>query len=98
MSDALFDSYMLQNFPGRTLEELDSIDALRFFRAMGARSIESVENLREQQQAGIKKGKDIPASTYRKILEHDKLYREFEESLINGEQYNPISDSGEERG
>ncbi len=96
MSDALFDSYMLQNFPGRTLEELDNIDALRFFRAMGARNIETVENLREQQQAGIKKGKDIPSSTYRKILEHDRLYQEFEEALINGKQYNPASDSGEE--
>ena len=96
MSDALFDSYMLQNFPGRTLEEIDGIDALRFFRAMGARNIETVENLREQQQAGIKKGKDIPASTYKKILEHDRLYKEFEEALINGKQYNPISNSGEE--
>lgn len=96
MSDALFDSYMLQNFPGRTLEELDNIDALRFFRAMGARSIETVENLREQQMAGIKKGKDIPAPTYKKFLEHDRLYKEFEEALINGKQYNPVSDSGEE--
>ena len=97
MSDALFDSYMLQNFPGRTLEEIDNIDALRFFRAMGARNIESVESLRKQQQSGVKNAKDIPASTFRKFLEHDRLFSDFEEALLNGKQYNPASDSGEER-
>ena len=96
MSDALFDSYMLNNFPGRTLDELDEMDALRFFRAMAARSIQTVEDLRIDQQSGIKKGKDIPKHIYKRFLEHDRIYREFEESLLNGEQYNPTGDSGEE--
>jgi len=96
MSDALFDSYMLNNFPGRTLDELDEMDALRFFRAMAARSIQTVEDLRVDQQSGIKKGKDIPKHIYKRFLEHDRIYREFEESLLNGEQYNPTGDSGEE--
>lgn len=96
MSDALFDSYMLNNFPGRTLDELDDMDALRFFRAMAARSIQTVEDTRVEQKAGIKKGKDIPKHMYKKFLEHDRIYREFEESLLNGEQYNPTGDSGEE--
>ena len=96
MSDALFDSYMLNNFPGRTLDELDEMDALRFFRAMAARSIQTVEDFRDEQQAGIKKGKDIPKHIYKKFLEHDRIFREFEESLLNGEQYNPISNSSEE--
>lgn len=96
MSDALFDSYMLSNFPSRTLDELDDMDALRFFRAMAARSIQTVEDTRIEQKAGIKKGKDIPKYIYKKFLEHDRIYREFEESLLNGEQYNPTGDSGEE--
>lgn len=96
MSDALFDSYMLSNFPSRTLDELDDMDALRFFRAMAARSIQTVEDTRVEQKAGIKKGKDIPKHIYKKFLEHDRIYREFEESLLNGEQYNPTGDSGEE--
>jgi len=94
MNDALFDSYMLENFPGRTLDELDSMDSLRFFRAMGARNISMVENLREQQMTGSKKGNEIPASTYKKILEHDKTFRDFEDSLLNGKQYNSTSNSG----
>lgn len=96
MSDALFDSYMLNNFPGRTLDELDEMDALRFFRAMAARSIQTVEDLRVDQQTGVKKGKDIPNHVYKRFLEHDRIFKQFEESLLNGEQYNPISDSGEE--
>lgn len=96
MSDALFDSYMLSNFPGRTLDELDDMDALRFFRAMAARSLQTVEDFRDEQQAGIKKGKDIPTHIYKKFLEHDKIFREFEESLLNGEQYNPTGDSSKE--
>ena len=93
MSDALFDSYMLSNFPGRTLDELDDMDALRFFRAMAARNIQMVEDTRVEQKAGTKKGKDIPKYIYKKFLEHDKIFREFEESLLNGEQYNPTGDS-----
>lgn len=93
MSDALFDSYMLSNFPGRTLDELDEMDALRFFRAMAARSIQTVEDNRSAQLSGIKKGKDIPTHIYKKILEHDKTFRQFEEALLNGEQYNPTGDS-----
>jgi hypothetical protein len=93
MSDALFDSYMLSNFPSRTLDELDDMDALRFFRAMAARNIQMVEDTRVEQKAGTKKGKDIPKHIYKKFLEHDKIFREFEESLLNGEQYNPTGDS-----
>ena len=93
MSDALFDSYMLSNFPSRTLDELDDMDALRFFRAMAARNIQMVEDTRVEQKAGTKNGKDIPKHIYKKFLEHDKIFREFEESLLNGEQYNPTGDS-----
>lgn len=75
---------MLSNFPGKTLEELDDMDVLRFFRAMDARSIETVEQQRDLQQSGAKKGKDIPISIYKRFLEHDKMFREFEEKLLNG--------------
>ena len=96
MNDALFDSYMLENFPGRTLDELDSMDSLRFFRAMGARNISMVENVREQQMLGTKKGNEIPSATYKKILEHDKIFRDFEEFLLNGKLYDTTNSSGQE--
>ncbi len=94
MSDALFDNYMLQNFPGKTLEEIDEMDSLRWFRAMAARNIAQVEETRKLQMAGIKKGKEIPDYIYRSILEHDKICRDFEEALINGKQYNSTDYSG----
>lgn len=83
MNDALFDSYMLSNFPGRTLDEIDGMDILRWMRAMDARSIETVESNRSMQKKGKKKAKEIPAKVLRQFVEHDKLFREFDE-ILNG--------------
>jgi hypothetical protein len=84
MNDALFDSYMLSNFPGRTLDELDSMDILRWMRAMDARNIENVEQNRKMQKSGSKKAKDIPKKILKQFVEHDKMFKEFDKKL-NGE-------------
>lgn len=76
---------MLSNFPGRTLEELENMDILRWMRAMDARNIETVEHLRRMQMSGAKKAKDIPERELRKFIEHDRLFREFDEKL-NGKK------------
>lgn len=76
---------MLSNFPGRTLEELDGINILRWFRAMDARNIETVEQTRKAQQGGKIKNKDLPKGAYQKFLEHDKMFKEFDEWL-NGKR------------
>lgn len=47
MVDSLLDSWMLQHFPGRFLDEIDEqMDVFRFLRALDARSVESIEKLR----------------------------------------------------
>ena len=46
-----FDSYLLTQFPGRTLDELDDMDLLRFLRAM-ARNVSSLEESRYMVETG----------------------------------------------
>jgi hypothetical protein len=61
-------------FPGRTLEELDEMDYARLQRAMEARNIERVEELRGLTLA--KKRKATP-DEYRQFVAHDTLFRKF---------------------
>lgn len=83
MGDALFDNYLLQHFPGKTLEELDNMDVLRWMRAMDARNIDSVEEIRKEQIKGKKKASDIPDKVLKQFLQHDELFGEFE-NYLNG--------------
>jgi hypothetical protein len=83
MGDALFDNYLLQHFPGKTLEELDNMNVLRWMRAMDARNIESVEEIRKDQIKGKKKASDIPDKVLKQFLKHDELFEEFE-NYLNG--------------
>jgi hypothetical protein len=61
-------------FPGRTLEELDRIDYARLQRAMEARNIERMEDLRRLTLA--QKHKATPAE-YQQFCQHDSLYKKF---------------------
>lgn len=81
MGDALFDSYLLQHFPGRTLEEIEKMDVLRWMRALDARNLESVEEIRKDQIKGKKKAGDIPTKILKQFIEHDELFEEFEKYL-----------------
>ena len=77
LHDSLFDSWMLSNFPGRTLEELDNIDILRYLRAMDARAIETTERLNGEISAGKTNAVDVPKERYKKILEHNQMFEEY---------------------
>ena len=81
MGDALFDNYLLRHFPGRTLEELEHMDILRWMRAMDARNLESVEEIRQEQIKGKKKASEIPSKVLKQFMEHDELFKEFENYL-----------------
>lgn len=76
---SLFDSWMLQHFPGRTLEEIDEIDILRFMRAMEARALESSERLAASISTKKMKATDIEKSDLERVLENNVLWEEYVE-------------------
>lgn len=79
---SLFDSWLLSNFPGRTLEELDNMNVLRYMRAMDARGLESVERLRADILESKKKSTDVPKEEYEAIEVNDKLWEEYQQAQI----------------
>jgi hypothetical protein len=83
---SLFDSWMLANFPGRTLEELDSIDILRFMRAMDARALEATERLEADILSTKIKSTDVPGEEYDKILANDVLWQDYKLESIAAQQ------------
>lgn len=76
---SLFDSWMLQHFPGRTLEEIDQIDILRFMRAMEARALESTERLAANINSKKVKATDIDKADLERILNNDSLWEDYVE-------------------
>ena len=74
---SLFDSWMLSNFPGRTLEELDGMDVLRFMRAMEARAIESTERLNADILKQKIKPTDVQKENWDRILENNKVWDDY---------------------
>lgn len=71
----MLDSWLLQHFPGRFLDEVStSMDIFRFLRAIEARGIESIEKLRKEYLAG---GDNKPKPTpeqWKQIDKHDELF------------------------
>lgn len=78
LHNSLFDSWLLSNFPGRTLEELDSMNILRYMRAMDARGIESSERIYTNIMKNKIKSTDVPKEDYERVLENDKLWEEYQ--------------------
>lgn len=73
MPDAYWDAWLLRQFPGRTLEELDNIDWTRLARALHVREIERVEELYPL----FFKGKWKPTvAEWGMILRHNRLEKE----------------------
>lgn len=70
---AYWDAYLLQRFPGKTLEELDQIDWGRLMRAQHVRHIDQVEEMRELYFQ--KKYKPTP-DEWAAVVRHDRLVRE----------------------
>jgi len=67
------DAMLLKRFPGRTLEELDGIDWGRHQRAFEAQYRMDVEELRSKALEGNASAKDLPASVWDAVREHDAL-------------------------
>ena len=67
-----WDAYLLQRFPGKTLEELDGIDWGRLMRAQQVRHIDQVEEMRELYLKG--KYKPTP-DEWAAVLRHDAILR-----------------------
>ena len=75
MPPAVLDAWLLEKFPGKTLEELDSIDFARYWRAMAVQRVQMIERLRDLQQ----QDKYTPtASEWTQILRHDRCMDENE--------------------
>lgn len=60
-------------FPGRTLEELDQIDANRLLRVLEAKRMEAVEARRKLFMAGKLKAIDLDADEWKLITEMDEI-------------------------
>ena len=73
MPPAVLDAWLLERFPGKTLDELDGMDFARYWRAVTVQRIQGIERLRELQQQD--KYQPTPAE-WRQILRHDKLMEE----------------------
>ncbi|MFZ1755038.1 MAG: hypothetical protein WBO46_14945 [Caldilineaceae bacterium] len=67
------DHWLLRNFAGRTLEELDAMDWPRYLRALDAASVERVEERRQRQIAGELGEDKLSASEWETIRAHDEL-------------------------
>jgi hypothetical protein len=67
-------------FQGRTLDEIDEMDLLRYLRAMEARKIDTLEETAHQVQTGKKKGSDVSKEEWEEIREHQKIWETFLDS------------------
>ena len=70
----IIDWWMLQKFPGRTLEELDQIDWFRFLQAMDVGQIVEIERKRQLMIDGKLKTDLLTARDWAIIERHDELY------------------------
>ena len=79
LHDALFDSWLLEQFPGRTLEELDTINIFRYLKAMEARGLETLEKTRKEvmKKDSKLKASDLPKGEWERIKEYDDLEKEY---------------------
>lgn len=77
VDNSLFDSFLLQQFPGRTLEELDGMDVLRYFRAIDARRIDTLEEMAFKTQTGKLKGSDVSKEDWEEIRENQKIWEAY---------------------
>ena len=72
--DELLDAWLLKRFPGRFLEELDTLmDWNRFLRSLEAERAEQIEVRRSLYLAGKLKADDISADEWEVIEAHDAM-------------------------
>lgn len=73
LDESAIDAYLLTQFPGRTLEELDGMDWVRYNRALHARSILESEEYVKSYKAGKIKAKDISPQRWERIRKNDEI-------------------------
>jgi hypothetical protein len=69
----LIDAWLLDLFPGRTLEELDQMDLNRLYRAKIAARMQATEARRRRFLEGKLKPKEISPDEWAIIVEMDRL-------------------------
>ncbi len=69
-SPAVLDAWLLAQFPGKTLEELDGIDLPRWLRALQAKEVQRIEELRRLYLQDKYKP---TVEEWRLIRRHDRL-------------------------
>ena len=67
------DYWLMQRFPGKTLEELDAIDWPRLMRAIEVEQIVGIESKRKQFLDGDLKRKYLKAWELQRFEQHDDL-------------------------
>jgi len=72
-NDAIVDAWLLKQFPGRTLEELDGMNYARYLRAMDARYIEQIEQMRASYLKGEVPSRKQDSDVWAAIRDHDAL-------------------------
>ena len=81
MPDALVDAWLLERFPGKTLEELDLINWPRFMRAMEAQEFGDIEAKKAAMMKGLLKGSAVTRRDLARIKRNDTLYNELQKRL-----------------
>lgn len=74
------DAWLLDTFPGRTLEELDGMDWIRFMRAQEARNVMAVESVRLDVIRKRTKPENLLHATLEAIESNEKLMELWQES------------------
>lgn len=70
---ALVDGWLMDLFPGRTLEELDGVDYLRLQRALDAKRIAAAEDKRKLYLDGTLKGDQMSPSEWVILRDNDRM-------------------------
>jgi hypothetical protein len=71
--DAITDAWLLANFPGRTLEELDTMNWGRYLRAQMALHVRSVEEKRLMHMQSLIKSDQMRPADWEAIAEHERI-------------------------
>jgi hypothetical protein len=72
-TDAVVDAWLLKQFPGRTLDELDGMDYARYLRALEAQDVAETEQLRRLYLKGEIDADKQSGDVWESIKAHDEL-------------------------
>lgn len=81
MPDSLVDAWLLERFPGKTLEELDNMNWVRFMRAMEAQELCDIEGKKSALTKGLIKGSAVSRRDLSRMKRNDQVYNEYQNRL-----------------